>query len=356
MSAILQYIDDNLFDLAIQLLREKGNKVSNAKNIDGVSALMLATKLKPVSKAIELIDALMKAGASINKRDNNRRHVLLFACENGVDPIIFDKLLKWNSVRKNILKEWWVQCDIDKNGVFILACMSQNFDLAKHVLSIAFTKAETFSENFLESRSNHILKAMELAVMQLDEIFVVRLIRLSREFVDEIGNELEIDDEFVNDKDLDPFGESLCNSRTIYLTDIFRFALDHGMFHFIVEYETIFNPDYKFKETIWKWMHYQNKDGRIDIPVKVQKFALSYEKNELWKKNKDTALVLLRVYKNRYKNDILDNISSFLYSPSLDVVCWLRRKALVPYPCNEDCLERWIAQSTLLLKLFVSLN
>jgi ankyrin repeat protein len=61
MSEFLQLIEENSVDLALQLLREKGNKVSNAKNEDGVSALMLATEVEPASSAILLIGALMKA-------------------------------------------------------------------------------------------------------------------------------------------------------------------------------------------------------------------------------------------------------------------------------------------------------
>jgi hypothetical protein len=81
-----------------------------------------------------VIDALMKAGATLLKRDNECRHALLFACEAGVDPVIFDALLRWNTIRNDILDKWWNHVNISNNGVFILACMSGNYTLAEHNL------------------------------------------------------------------------------------------------------------------------------------------------------------------------------------------------------------------------------
>lgn len=309
MSAFLQLIEEGSFNLAIQQLREKGNRISNSKNEDGVSALMLATELVDIPEAVELISALMRAGASINKRDKKRRHVLLYACEKGVDPTIFDELLKWNSMRKDALREWWVQCDSNKNGVFVLACESQNFDLVKHVLSIAYPLYSR--ENFLESRSNHILKALESAVTVAEEDFAIKLVRLSRKFIDEIPDEFEVENEnYGEDSDSN-------SSRTIYITDIFKLALDKGMFHFITKYGAIFNPDSEFKKVIWRWINLNGADLN-SIPKRVKKFAESYETENLWKKNKDVALILLRFLKDRYQNDILTHISLFVYSSSLD--------------------------------------
>jgi hypothetical protein len=230
--------------------------------------------------------------------------------------MIFDKLLKWNSMRKDALQEWWVQCNSEKNRVFVLACESQNYDLAKHVLSIAFPLYH--QENFLESRSNHILKALESAVQvcsQVGEDFAIKLLHLSREYIDEIPDEFEIEnDNYQDDYDND-------SSRTIYITDIFNLALENSMFRFITEYGAIFDLDYSFKKSIWMWMSSQNLNGadRNDIPVTVKKFAESYETDELWGKNKEIALILLRFLKDRYQNDVLTHISSFIYSSSLDV-------------------------------------
>ena len=60
-------------------------------------------------------------------------------------------------------------------------------------------------------------------------------------------------------------------------------------------------------------------NGRVGISLNVKKLALSYEREHLWKKNKSLALVLLRFYKGRRNNDILEHISSFLDCPGLDL-------------------------------------
>jgi hypothetical protein len=49
---------------------------------------MHSTKLKPASKAILLIDALMKNGAIYDIKDNNKRQLFLYSCQAGVDPTI----------------------------------------------------------------------------------------------------------------------------------------------------------------------------------------------------------------------------------------------------------------------------
>jgi hypothetical protein len=59
MSEFLQLITNDSVDRAIEMLRVKGNKVSNAKNNEGVGALMMATNVKPFTKAISLINALI---------------------------------------------------------------------------------------------------------------------------------------------------------------------------------------------------------------------------------------------------------------------------------------------------------
>jgi hypothetical protein len=74
-SLCIHLIEDNSFDWAIRLLRKKDSKIDNAQNEKedrggGESALMLATILKPVSKAVDLIDALMYSGASMDTKKN----------------------------------------------------------------------------------------------------------------------------------------------------------------------------------------------------------------------------------------------------------------------------------------------
>jgi hypothetical protein len=55
------------------------------------------------------------------------------------------------------------------------------------------------------------------------------------------------------------------------------------------------------------------------IPANVHKVALSYERNELWKRNKDITLVLLRTFGTKYQSDILEHASSFVYTTLHDV-------------------------------------
>jgi hypothetical protein len=89
-------------------IAKKGSKIVNAQDKEeeeyrggGESALMLATKFKPVSKAIDIIDALMYSGASMYKRENTYfGHIFFFACRSGVDHTIFDRLIMWDSMRQ----------------------------------------------------------------------------------------------------------------------------------------------------------------------------------------------------------------------------------------------------------------
>ena len=150
MADFLQQIRLNSIDSALETLKSQRNRVSNAKTPDGsVSALMLASELTPPSKAIQLIDALVLNGASLNKRVEKRRHVILYACEAGVDPSIIDALLKWNKSKKNVIDRWWIHCDSNFNGVFILACSSLNFNLVEHILALASKEEAKRGENIL---------------------------------------------------------------------------------------------------------------------------------------------------------------------------------------------------------------
>jgi hypothetical protein len=257
-SLFLHLIENDSFDWAIRLLRNKGSEIANAQNEkkdegDGESALMLATELKPVSKAVELIDALMYAGASMDTKEN--RHygrVFFFACSRGVDPAIFDRLIMWDSMRENKLQEWWSHCDVNGNGSFVLACESWNIILAEHILSLAFTQHR--QENFLESMPNHILKS--LAVHDyFNEKFMVKWLRLLRTYVDKIPQEYTIP-AGKNGIKGDPTHQHLPHNRcVITLSDYFKFALMNGMYFFMEEYAALFNADYKYKETIWRWLH-----------------------------------------------------------------------------------------------------
>lgn len=96
MSNILQLIRDNSFEAIHLLLKGRYNRISNAKDRNNVSALLLATKTLPPLEAVRLIDALIAAGANLQKKDGGKRNVLLYACHAGVDPMVFDAILNWN--------------------------------------------------------------------------------------------------------------------------------------------------------------------------------------------------------------------------------------------------------------------
>ena len=184
MSDILQLIRDNSFEAIHILLRGCHNRISNAKDENNVSALSLATKTLPPLEAVRLIDALIVAGANLQKRDDEKRNVLLFACKAGVDPIIFCAILNWNPRRKNNLVGWWEHFDSSYNGAFVLACNSGNFDLAEHVLNVALTTVSPTS--FLNGEPNNILKALLFAVEAFDESAALKVMKMYHKVIDKI--------------------------------------------------------------------------------------------------------------------------------------------------------------------------
>jgi hypothetical protein len=221
----------------------------------------------------------MYYGASMYIYENRHHdHVLFLACRNGVNPAIFDKLIMWASKSENEFQEWWSHYDCNGNGVFVLACESQNISLAEHILSLAF--AQHHQEHFLESMPNYILKSLHVHhrdCFSLDnklifahERILVKWLRLLRKYVDEIPQEYTIG---KNDIDGDPTDEHLPhNGEIITLSDHFLFALRNGMYDFMEEYAALFNADYKYKETIWRWWHKEENcslytTGRHAVPT-----------------------------------------------------------------------------------------
>ena len=164
-----------------------------------------------------------------------------------VDPAIFDRILKWNSDRKDILAKWWNHCDINKNGVFILACMSLNVDLVKHVAEVGFTK----DHDFLENRSNNVLRAFEIAVED-NESFALSLLDILRKYNVDIPDEFEIYDD-----DTDDYSDRY--TRTIYYENILKNALDGGMFRFATEFSKC---DVYDARIVWSWLQRQTKFER----------------------------------------------------------------------------------------------
>jgi hypothetical protein len=326
-------------------LQKKGNQVANARKEHGdyrgggESALMLATKLKPVSKAIELIDALMYSGASMDTLEYKYYgNVFFYACRKGVDPIIFDKLILWDAMREKIFQEWWSQCDSNGNGVFILACEGQNISLVEHILSLAFTQHR--QENFLEGMPNHILKSVFIHHRDcFDEKFMVKWLRVLRKYVDKIPQQYTMGKNETGD--WKPTEEHYPhNGSTLLLSGVFHFAFLNRMFDFIEEFAALFDAD-----IIWRWFHEKENlslnggrpidgIGRYGVPVTIWRFALAHEKSELWKRNKDIALVLLRGFKAEYQSDILEHISSFVYTTALDAKTRDTEKRDARYCCE----------------------
>jgi hypothetical protein len=113
----------------------------------------------------------------------NKRQLLLYSYQAGVDPIIIDEILK--CVDPIIVKRWRTDIDIFNDGIFFLACHSGNFDLVQHVLNVAST--EQLPGNVLGTVSKHILSVLELVICNGDhfeEDLLLRLIRLSCEVID----------------------------------------------------------------------------------------------------------------------------------------------------------------------------
>ena len=297
-------------------MRQFGNKLSNAKNGNEVTALMLATKVIPSSNALLLIDALMKSGASLNKRDIHRKHVLLYACEAGVDPAIFYDIVRRSSSNGSLGK-WWVHCDREKNGALILAAKSKNVELFRHVMTVARTK----DTDFLDNESNNILKILDLIVKwgNTDEHLVIEFLKIIREFAeDNFDHEVRIEpaegEDYWEEEGL-YVGR---NPPKIYLEDVIARSLDFRMFDFVREFANLFASDPYIKCIVWKWIEH-NKTKTV--PTQVQKLALLYEHEELWKKNRIIHLIFLRVLRGRVHSskDIVNHVSSFLLCPSLDI-------------------------------------
>ena len=105
MTNILHLISENSFEAVHALLEEcrtsfEKSELSNQKDGRNTPALFLATKSWPPNEAVRLINALVAAGASLESRDYERKEVLDYACETGVDLMIFDALLNLHPHRQ----------------------------------------------------------------------------------------------------------------------------------------------------------------------------------------------------------------------------------------------------------------
>jgi hypothetical protein len=134
---------------------------------------------------VRLINALVAAGASLQKLDNEKRNVILYACEAGVDPIIFDALLNWNPRRKINLDNWWRSFDQHGNGACDLACESGNFNLAEHVLRAALTHVS--ASWFLPDGVYNILRVLSSAVLGSDESAAIKILNICHKVTNEVS-------------------------------------------------------------------------------------------------------------------------------------------------------------------------
>lgn len=245
-------------------------------------------------EAVRLIDALIDAGADLQRLEFLKRNVLLFACEAGVDPMIFDPILNWNPRRKNYLGKWWKHFDFCGDGAFVLACNSGNFDLAEHVFNVALTAVNPTS--FLAGQPNNILKALSVAVEEFDEIAALKLLNMCHKVIDKIPGKRFI---FLSD---------------LGLSDLLSRALDKGMFKIILTCYALF-PTEGIKQFILYW---HQKCIRVNnaVPMGIGKLVHSIRRKALWENNRDLALVLVRAYKNKNMScgDILEHISSYVHS------------------------------------------
>lgn len=323
MSGILELIRENSFEAVHKLLRETKNKYSNARNIDNVAALSLATKTLPPYKAVLLIDALMKAGATLPERDNERRHALLFACEAGVDPVILDALFRWNIIRNDVLNRWWNHVNIDGNGVFILACRSGNYALAEHILKTVLNYRLATAKDLLFGNANNILKALLYAVENHGQNDFCRILGMCHNIIDYFPEEY------------DNFNEDVETGFEIILSGIITLALEREMYTAVLYYFAHFRLT-KYSDTyyvyplgrlVWKLIA---RNPSVVLPKSIRNLSISYESYHSWKKNKDLALVLLRAYKNTTFADILGCISSYLYWDLLDKKAATRDRARNP--------------------------
>lgn len=252
-----QLISDNSFDLAIELLGRESHEVFGIENDDGYQLLSLAVKVIPSSNAVLLVEALFNAGVSLYVLDYtewSKRNDLYFACKIGVDPIIFDALLKWHIERNTLYTrvKWWRDsrnfnhtADSSREGPFHKACLSGNYDLVEHLMYTISN--EDSVRRLLDGKSNNITQILETTIRCHSEDYNIKLIRLCRRFFDDF-----------------PIGYYYCYSLTYYweegycCTDVFSLkkvivcALIKNMYAFVLEFTKLF-PSQRVNLAIWKW-------------------------------------------------------------------------------------------------------
>jgi len=112
-------------------------RLSNSKSNRGLTPLMTSVRTveTPWQTQVQLIDTLMKGGASLTTRVASGYHVLLFACEQGAAPDVIDCLLGWSIKRGGVFH--WDDYTSGRNGALVLAARSGSLALVSHLLSVA---------------------------------------------------------------------------------------------------------------------------------------------------------------------------------------------------------------------------
>lgn len=248
-------ISDRSFGMAIELLGKGSQRAYNEKSGDGYLLLSLAAKVMPPSNAVLLVGEMINAGVSIYvpvpgyRFMWSKRNDLLVACELGVDPVIFDAILKWHVARGAVRPEWkwWLETvHISCNGwhgPFYLACQSGNYDLVERLLH-AIPKEENMRD-FLSSKTNSIIEIL-MQSFRHGENHMIKLVRLCRIFCDvfpvgytEYG--------FARD-----YYDNEAQNTVYNLDKVLGPALNQGMHAFVLEFATLFPSD-EVNRILWKW-------------------------------------------------------------------------------------------------------
>lgn len=167
-------------------------------------------------KPVEMISVLMAQGASLNARDDERRHVLLYACEHGASPSTINCVMDWSTRRKDCLCLNHVNSD--REGPLILACRSGNVDLVLHMLQMC-------RDDFEDSRSNHPLRALHAAVQAGHEATVLALLRC-KSFSEYVSDDFGFEGE---DSDSSDWRDDRIVLSAVTLSDCIISALETSM-------------------------------------------------------------------------------------------------------------------------------
>lgn len=192
-------------------------RLSNSKNNRDVTPLMASvmTTETPWQTQVQLIDTLMKRGASLTTRNTSRYHVLLLACAVGAAPEVIDCLLGWSTKRGGVFQ--WEHCTSEQDGALVLAARRGSLALVSHLLSFADVMC---LEN---SSSNAPIKIIDAAIASRNEKLVLFVINHEK-LKDKISDETF----YISDADSD--GDYDSSSIVLNVEDCVKAAYNCKMF------------------------------------------------------------------------------------------------------------------------------